>query len=450
MNPSQRRSRSARAPTSPPAPEEVFDLAIERITSEGAGVGKLPDGRVVFVHRTAPGDQIRAGVQPSKARWARGRLASIEVRGDERREAPCPYYDRCGGCTLQHLTHPAQLAAKRLVVLEALRRIGKWESLPEPTVHESPLEFRYRNRMTFTLLRRGADGGRVIAGLHELDQPERVFDVDGQCLLPEEPISKVWDGLRREWGPGAVRLPSGPDLRLTLRSTQSGKVLLAIDGGKGAGEPEELLRRIPDLQAIWQTFNGTDRSPKLLAGEVRTQDLWEGEEVELRPTAFLQVNRRGAEPLRAAVIEAALGLGTGKRVVDAYCGAGVYGREMARQGMECVGVELDPGAVKVAKAAAPSGFRVLSGRVEDRLSEALPADIAVLNPPRQGVGKGVMEALLAAGVQRLVYVSCDPATLARDTLLLGGQYKVSGFQIFDLFPQTAHVETLLILDRVNL
>jgi 23S rRNA (uracil1939-C5)-methyltransferase len=304
--------------------------------------------------------------------------------------------------------------------------------------------------MTFSLLRRGVDGGTVVAGLHEIDRPERVLDIDGRCLLPEEPIARVWDGLRREWGPGAVRLPSGPDLRLTLRATVSGRVLLAIDGGRGAGEPEELMRRIPELEAVWQTFGGTDRAPRLLAGEARTQDVWEGEEIEVRPTAFLQVNRLGAESLREVVIEEVMESGGPRRVLDAYCGAGIYGREIARRGGECVGIELDPGAVRIARAGAPQGFRVLMGRVEDLLSETLPTDVALLNPPRAGVGKGVMEALRDAAVERLVYVSCDSATLARDTLLLGGRYRVSSFHFFDLFPQTAHVETVLSLDRVGL
>jgi len=445
MKSSSRRTRPNRTPA-PSLPDTVVEIEVEGITSEGAGVGRLPDGRVAFIHRTAPGDRVSAAVQGNTARWARGKLLSIEAEGEARREAPCPYFDRCGGCTLQHLSYPAQLAAKRQVVLEALRRIGKWEDLPEPIMHGSPLEFRYRNRMTFTLLRRGVDGGTVVAGLHEIERPERVLDIDGRCLLPEEPIARVWDQLRSEWGPGAVRLPFGPELRLTLRATVSGKVLLAIEGGKGAGEPEELLKRIPDLEAIWQTFGGTERSPKLLAGESRTQDLWEGEAVELRPTAFLQVNRLGAEPLRKSVVGEVLRLGEGRRVLDAYCGAGIYGREIARSGRECIGIELDAGAVRVARDGAPSGFQVISGRVEDRLSEALPADVAILNPPRTGVGKGVMEALVAAGVKRIVYVSCDPATLARDTSLLGSAYRVTSFQIFDLFPQTAHIETVLTLD----
>lgn len=424
-------------------------LSIQGVTSEGAGIARHEDGRVVFVQRSAPGDRVRAAVPPGTSRWARGRLISIEESGEARRTAPCPHYIRCGGCTLQHMDYPSQVEAKRLIVLEALRRIGRWSELPDPRATPSPQEFRYRNRMTFTLLRRGSDGGKIIAGLHDFERPERVIDIDGRCLLPEEPIAEVWEALRREWGPGAVRLPSGSDLRLTLRSTLAGKVLLSIAGGRGAGEPEELITRIPALEAIWQTFPGTGRSPRLLAGVESTFDRWEGEEIELRPTAFLQVNRQGAEPLREAVLKEVTGPGAEGRVLDAYCGAGVYGRELARRGRECIGIELDPGAVRAAREGAPEGFTVLSGRVEDLIEQTLPAGTAILNPPRTGAGPEILDSLSASGVKRIVYVSCDPATLARDTAGLNGLFRVSALEVFDLFPQTSHVETLMTLDRVE-
>ena len=341
------------------------------------------------------------------------------------------------------------MESKRSIAVEALRRIGKREDLPEPVLHPSPLEFRYRNRMTFTLLRRGVDGGRVIAGLHEIDRPDRLVEVDERCLLPEGPIAQVWGELRREWGPGAVRLPGGAELRLTLRATREGRVLLAVDGGKGSGEPEELLARIPGLQAVWQTFGRTGRAPRLLAGEGSLPEQWEGEEFELRPTAFLQVNRAAVEPMRAAVLAAIVAKGEGRTVLDAYCGTGSYGREVARRGGRCIGIELDPGAARAAREGAPEAFRVVEGRVEDHLAGALPAEVAVLNPPRAGVAPGVMEALARAGVERIVYASCDPATLARDLQRLGEGYRISGFEIFDLFPQTAHLETLLVLDRME-
>jgi tRNA/tmRNA/rRNA uracil-C5-methylase (TrmA/RlmC/RlmD family) len=152
--------------------------------------------------------------------------------------------------------------------------------------------------------------------------------------------------------------------------------------------------------------------------------------------------------MREAVIREAGSVGVEGRVLDAYCGAGIYGRELARQGRECIGIELDPGAVAAAREGAPEGFSVLGGRVEDRLGEVLPVGVAILNPPRTGAGSAVMEAIRSAGVKRVVYVSCDPATLARDTQAMSGEYRIAGFEIFDLFPQTAHVESLLTLERV--
>jgi 23S rRNA (uracil1939-C5)-methyltransferase len=137
----------------------------------------------------------------------------------------------------------------------------------------------------------------------------------------------------------------------------------------------------------------------------------------------------------------------GLGVVDAYCGMGRYGLHAAAQGARAIGIESDPSAAVLARLRAGDGFTLLEGRVEERIAEALPVDIAVLNPPRAGVGEGVMEALSEAETPRIVYVSCDPATLARDLGRAGPDYGVGRLEVFDLFPQTARVETLLVLER---
>jgi 23S rRNA (uracil1939-C5)-methyltransferase len=137
----------------------------------------------------------------------------------------------------------------------------------------------------------------------------------------------------------------------------------------------------------------------------------------------------------------------GLEVLDAYCGIGEHGRRAARGGARSVGIEADPGAVRIARAFQGEGFQILEGTVEDRLADTLPVDLAVLNPPRAGVEEGVMERLAASGARRLVYVSCDPATLARDVARAGDAYAIRSVRIFDLFPQTARVETLLVLER---
>jgi len=291
-----------------------------------------------------------------------------------------------------------------------------------------------------------------VAGFHELERPGRVVDVDERCLLPEPAILRVWEALRANWGAGARRLPSGRELRLTLRATADEAVILIVRGGRGPGDPEALLQSVPGLAAIWHE-PGEPGVAAFLAGVAEIREEWLGESMVLEPGAFLQVNRPLAAELHEAILSS-LGRLEGVRLVDAYCGTGVYGRTAAGRGARSIGIELDAGAVRMADAAQRSGgavvsggsFRVLEGRVSDRLREALPADVVILNPPRTGCESGVMEQLAGARPPRVVYASCDPATLARDVALLGGGYRVVGLEVFDLFPQTAHVETILTLD----
>lgn len=421
--------------------EAVVDIG--GIAAGGAGVGRLPDGRAVFVHRTAPGDRARVAVVEHKRRWARAELRKLLRPGPDRRPAPCPHYDRCGGCTIEHITYTAQLGIKATIVAEALRRIGGLD-VPEPEVVPSPHEFRYRNRVSFTLLRLGA--GRVVAGFHELNRPGRIVDITDACLLPEPAVADAWGALRRAWGPDAYRLPSGRQLRLTLRGAAAGEVTLLIDGGYAPGRPDELLSRVPALAAIWHRAAGAG-DWTLLAGSAAVVEQWADEDVALSGVAFLQVNRAAAAALEEHVMALArTTAGPGVRVIDAYCGVGLHARRLAREGAAVVGIELDPDAVREARRAAPPGTEFLEGRVEDLLPAALPADLVILNPPRRGLHAAVPEALAARPPARLIYVSCDPATLARDLARLQPTFRLRGLRCFDLFPQTTHVETVAELE----
>lgn len=419
-------------------PAEVVE--IDSIAAGGEGVGRLADGRVVFVHRTAPGDRAEVAVTGEHPRWARGRLVRLHEPSPERREPPCPFYRDCGGCTLEHLSYPAQLRAKGRIVADALTRIGKLPVDP-PEVVPSPAEFRYRNRVSFALRRVGA--GEVVAGFHALRDPERIVDLDGRCLLPEEPIARAWDGLRAAWGPDASRLPSGDRLRLTLRATAEGRVSLLVEGGFSPGRPGELLEAVPGLEAIWHRPGPAP--PRLIAGAPGLPESWGDETVELSGAAFLQVNRGAARLLEEHVIRAA-GEVAGARVVDAYCGVGFHARRLARAGARVVGIELDADAVAAARAAAPDGALFEEGSVEALLPDALPADLVILNPPRAGAAAEALEALRREPPRRLIYISCDPATLARDLRRLGDAFRLDHLRSFDLFPQTAHVETVAVLE----
>jgi 23S rRNA (uracil1939-C5)-methyltransferase len=267
-------------------------------------------------------------------------------------------------------------------------------------------------------------------------------------------VTRAWGALRRSWGAGAARLPGGGELRLTLRGVSEG-VVLVVEGGEGWSTPQgepvpdalALLEAVPELRAVWH--RRAEREPRCVAGDPDASESWAGARVPVRAGAFLQVNRAAAEALRTSVLaEVAAPAGsdlTGLLVVDAYAGVAVYGRELARRGARVVALELSPDAVAAARADAPPGLEVVQGRVEDALEAALPAGRLILNPPRAGLDPEVPRILREHPVPRTVYVSCDPATLARDLGRLGTAFHVQRVAAFDLFPQTAHVETVVTL-----
>jgi 23S rRNA (uracil1939-C5)-methyltransferase len=408
-------------------------VRVRGVASSGAGVVDLPDGRVAFVHRTAPGEEALVQIDRLHRRWATATLLSLVAPGPDRVAPTCPLCDECGGCTLQHLDYPAQLAWKSRFVVDALQRIGGMPA-PDPEVVPSPKAWRYRNRITLTVRR--LRGGRVVAGFHALGRPDRLTDMTDECVLPEEALVRAWAGLRASWGGGAVRLPSARELRITLRSVEGGVALL-VRGGSAGWDAEDLLAEVPGGRALWHQPD--EGAATLVAGEP-TVEVWEGARVPVGGRAFLQVNRESAAALRAHVL-AVVGPKTGT-AVDAYGGVGIYGRELARKGWNVVGIEVDAEACAAARHDMPPDYDVVEGRVEDHLRECLPADMVIVNPPRAGLSEEVPGILLEDPPPRLLYVSCDPATLARDAARLAPRYTLTALRSFDLFPQTAHVETV--------
>lgn len=443
-------------------------VEIRAVASGGDGVGELPDGRVVFVPRTAPGDVARIRIEQDRSSWARGSVVELIEEGDVRVEAPCPLFDRCGGCQLQHLPYSEQLRWKGRFVVDALERIGKRTDVPDPEVVPSPRVEGYRSRMTFSLRR--LRGGRVVAGLHALDTPAHVVDVGDECLLPHEDVLDAWTRLRTVWGNGARRLPSGGRLRLTVRAA-SGGIELLVDGGEAGWRSGGLMDDVPRLVGIWHRPSGADE-PVLVAGESEPGG----------GNAFEQVNPLGAELLLEHVLdvvrhelpapptntaaptsdsmEAAVATGPpgqksdsrasagpAGRIVEAYCGTARVGRGLAADGHTVVGIERNASAVAAARVNAPGGLEVVEGDVEAHLASVLPADLLLVNPPRTGLADALPGIVLSAPPPGLVYVSCDPATLARDVARLGDAYRLTSLRCFDLFPHTAHVETVAVLER---
>lgn len=409
--------------------DSVIGVQVRGIAAGGSGVADLPDGRVVFVPRTAPGDRASIRLVKDRSSWALGVLEHLDEPSVERRPPLCSRYTECGGCQLQHLPYAEQLRWKGQIVADALERIGGIEGMTPPDVVPSPKEMGYRNRISYTLRR--LRGGRLVAGFHALGRPAHVVDIHNECVLPRPRLAGAWRALRSAWGPGARLLPQGGRLRLTVRETSEGVALL-VDGGEDGWSATALARAVPELNAIWHLASGASKSgPRLLEGAFD-----EG------GPEFAQVNSEAASLLRAHVTAVA---GEAGQAVDAYCGAGAFGRDLATQGWTVVGIERDPAACDGALRHAPEGFTVRQGSVESLLADCLPADLLILNPPRAGVGPESLRTVLDSGPSRVVYVSCDPATLARDVAGLGDRYEVDDVRCFDLFPQTAHVETVLVM-----
>ncbi len=435
-------------------------MTIDRIAKGGDGVGRA-NGMACFVPRTAPGDVAQVAYV-AHARHGRGRVLQIVTPSTHRVDARCVHYERdhCGGCQLQHLDDETQRDARRHIVQDALLRIGKRTiELPELVTGES---WGYRGRLTLMLLPRGRGW---TGGLHPHDDAARVFALD-ECPIANPVLVQCWFDMRER----LHGMPTDRFLRVSFRllSADSGQetVAVVVQGGEswsgGAEWAAALLRASAPVRAVWWLPRGGE--PVGLAGDVATDGAAGGlgrqfeaaeaghyEPDAREALAFAQVNPTVATALRDFVFASVQAFAPA-RVIDAYAGSGELTERFARDGAEVVSIEADASGAaatrrRVEEAGLGDRVQVLTALVESALASALPADVVVLNPPRVGVATGVttlLEQAASRGVRGIVYVSCDPATLARDLARVPG-WRIDAVRCFDMFPQTAHVETVCVL-----
>ena len=399
-------------------------MRIRAIASGGDGVGALADGRTVFVPRSAPGDLLEPAAVTRSKRFARARVGHLLEASPDRAIPRCPHYERddCGSCQIQHLTAAAQREAKGRIVSDALTRIGGLDIRPI-TVEPSEREWEYRAKVSL-----GVKGRHI--GYHRVGRPDRVFDLV-HCHIARPEISRLWTALRAN-----RRLLPPHAERVTLRVDRAGGLhaIVLVLGTRVWDRARELGRALSaaGTPAVlwWQPEGGAARA---VAGAAEAYPAM----------VFEQVHPETGDRVRAAAV-AALGDVAAKHVWDLYAGIGETTRALAERGAVVTSVEVDRRAVALAEARGPStGIRRVAGPVEVELDSLDPADAVIVNPPRTGLGEAVTDRLRAVASSRLVYVSCDPATLARDLARLEPVYRVTGVRAFDLFPQTAHVETLV-------
>ena len=400
---------------------ERVRLTIDSIAAGGDGVGRT-NGLVVFVPRSAPGDEGDVELV-SRGRFARGSLRTLVRASPERVEPPCRHYvdDRCGGCQLQHLEYDAQCRAKSGIIRDSLERIAR-RPTAAPDVRPSAREWRYRRKLTLAIRRHA---GRTIAGLHPYDAPRDVFDLR-DCPITDERVVAIWQAIRDH----SDRLPDGPALRGAVQ-LHGDDASLTIEGGRRWKSPERLLEIVPALASVWWRPEGGARQRVAARG------------ADTRPSAsFEQVNERVTDELRAHTLARVLAHAP-RTIVDAYAGIGDTAVALAAHDVAVTAIELDEDAAAWCGTLLPAGSRSIAARVEDALPSALPADVVILNPPRTGVDERAIAALAAArpAPRAIVYVSCNPATLARDLARLP-EFRIASLVAFDMFPQTAHVETV--------
>ena len=404
---------------------QMISVEIESIAAGGDGVGRS-NGLVVFVPRTAPGELVTARIS-GKGSFARGSLGTIARSSEDRVDPPCPHYtiDRCGGCQIQHLAYSAQLRAKRRIVRDAIERIGK-RVVDVAEIERSESEWRYRSKLTLAMRRLAT--GEWVAGLHQFDNPAKIFALN-DCPITDRKVVTAW----REILASSRFFPGVAALRGSVRITDDGPIFVMV-GSMRWTSSDPFFDAVKSFAAVWWE---NDEGSRKLVGDRRPSR-------SLQPPAasFSQVNPEVAVKLRKHVL-ATVWRYSPEKIVDAYSGAGDTAIAFAEQGARVTAIELDSDSARWCGQHLPEGSISLRARVEEALPKVLPADAVILNPPRAGTDSRVTEILEQQAVKPRViaYISCNPATLARDISRLPG-YRVASVVPFDMFPQTAHVETV--------
>jgi len=448
---------------------EELELDVESLAYGGNGVARV-DGYVVFVRRGLPGDRVRARVTKVKRSHAEALATDVVRAGPNRVEAPCAHFPACGGCRFQDLAYAVQLEQKHVQVRDALQRLG---GVAEPPLRDivpcEPDIFHYRNKLEYSFTR-AHDGAAL--GFHRAGRWDEVLEID-TCWLTTGLGNGIRDAVRawaREEGlePYAQADGSGYLRHLVVREGRNtGQALVQLVTAPGErfepGYFVDVVRRFPEVRSVHWSVNDTPAEvtnlpTKLLWGEESIEEEIGGLRFRVRPNAFLQTNTSMAETLYGLAADAA-GLTGDETVWDLYCGIGTIGLTLARSALTVWGIEVSEESVACALENAELNgianaafFAGNVGQVVDELVERSGApDVVVVDPPRAGLAGKALRHLGRLGTPRLVYVSCNPTTLAGDVKTLRGEY---GYELrsvtpVDMFPHTPHVEAVALLERPN-
>ncbi|MFC3885415.1 23S rRNA (uracil(1939)-C(5))-methyltransferase RlmD [Bacillus songklensis] len=443
---------------------EYVDVTFEDLTHDGAGVAKV-EGFPIFVPNALPGERGKVKVMKVKKGYAFGRLEEIHEESQYRMTPPCPIYKECGGCQLQHLSYEGQLVFKQKQVKEVMARIGHLPDVPVHSVLGMNDPWRYRNKAQVPV---GEREGGLIAGFYQ-QRSHEIIDMEA-CLIQQEKNDEIVQAVKEICGKYDIRAYDEQKHRGTLRHimTRYGLVTgeaMVVLVTKTEELPhknsivQEIIEKFPQVKSIVQNVNS--KRTNVIMGD-KTNVLW-GEEYiydligdikfAISARSFYQVNPKQTKVLYDKALEYAQLTGE-ETVIDAYCGIGTISLFLAQKAKKVYGVEIVPEAIEDAKRNAKLNgmtnveFEVGEAErvIPDWYDKGIKADVIVVDPPRKGCDEALLQTIIDMKPKRVVYVSCNPATLARDLRILeDGGYKTVQVQPVDMFPHTLHVESVAVL-----
>ena len=456
------------------------NVEIKKIAAEGKSIAYV-DEKVLFVPNTVPGDIVDVQVTRKRKSFMEGFIVNFRKYSDIRTEPFCAHFGVCGGCKWQNLPYQLQTEFKQQEVIDNLERIGKVELRDIAPIIGSPKTTYYRNKLEFTFCNKrfltreeiaeGNDLNRTPAvGFHVPGLFDKVIDIN-KCYLQAEPSNAIRNFIReyalaRGLNFYDIREQAGFLRTLIIRTSSTGEVMVIVTFGREDRETREallhaLVERFPEISSLMYVINEkmndtiTDQEVVCFHGRDHIFEQMEDLKFKIGPKSFYQTNSEQAYNLYAKTRELA-GL-TGKEIVyDLYTGTGTIANFIARDAQKVIGIEYVPEAIEDAKInSALNGIDNTSfyaGDMKDVLNEEFIAchgrpDVIITDPPRAGMHKDVVDTILKAAPERIVYVSCNSATQARDLNLMDSDYKVMGVQAVDMFPHTHHVENIVLLQR---
>lgn len=426
-----------------------MELQIKRLGIYGEGVAHH-EGYTLFVDGALPGETIEAEVYERRKNFGRAEIKNFITSSPFRQKPICPLFGKCGGCQLMHLDYEKQLEAKRQRVVDAFERIGKLSDIEVLSCRPSPLPLGYRNKIQLPI--KNSRLGLYAKNTHDVVPIK-------QCFIHSDLGEKVFSCLQKLL---ASALGLKHALIKTALHTNQALVILVTEQKESPWLKvlaSQLMKEVPEIKGVVQNVNSANSNTILsdsfhtLAGQGWIEEKLLGLTFRVSPSSFFQVNPLQAEQLYQKVASCCA-LQKKEKVLDAYCGVGTLSLILARQAKEVIGIEYSADAIEDANKNAAqnqiTNATFICADVTQAISSLENIDVAVLNPPRKGCDPSFLENLVKLQPKRLVYVSCDPATLARDLSILCEQgYQIDFAEPFDMFPQTAHVECLVQVSLKN-